>query len=264
MRTRRQRLGQHFLRDERVARAIVEALPPEPSRVIEIGPGRGALTHPLLERFGRVRVLELDPVLAAGLARRLGEPAGLEVLQADALDAGLDEVGGDGPWLVAANLPYSVGTAIIRRLLPRSDLFPELVVMLQLEVAERLVAPAGDAHRGVLSVEAEAFAAAELLFTVPARSFNPPPKVTSAVVRLQTRPPGASEDEVHRALLLASVAFSHRRKQLPNALASAVEPRAVARALAALGRAESIRPQELAWPDWLALAAALPPVEGRV
>ena len=263
MRTHRQRLGQHFLRDERIALAIVEALPAEPPRVLEIGPGRGALTLPLLRRFPRVRALELDPGLAAGLARRLGEPAGLEVLHADALDAGLDELGADGPWLVAANLPYSVGTAIVRRLLPRHDLFPELVVMVQREVALRMVAPAGDTERGVLSVEVEAFADAELLFTVPARAFNPPPKVTSAVVRLRTRPPEVAGERARRALRLASVAFSHRRKKLANALASAVEPRLVADALAGLGRGDGVRPQELAWADWLSLAEALPAVEGE-
>jgi len=262
VRTRRQRLGQHFLRDAHIARAIVEALPAEPPRVLEIGPGRGALTLPLLQRFPRVRALELDPALAGSLARRLGEPAGLEVLHADALDAGLDELGEGGPWLVAANLPYSVGTAIVRRLLPRHDLFPELVVMVQLEVARRLVAPAGDAERGMLSVEVEAFATAELLLTVPARSFDPPPKVTSAVVRLRTRPAAAPDATVQQGLHLASVAFLHRRKKLANALGSAVEPRAVAMALADLGRVDGVRPQELAWPDWLALAQALSHGEG--
>lgn len=258
MRTRRQRLGQHFLRDGRVARAIAEALPPDPPRVLEIGPGRGALTIALLERFAQVRALELDPALAAGLARRLGGPAGLEVLHADALDAGLDELGAGGPWLVAANLPYSVGTAIVRRLLPRRDLFPELVVMVQLEVAQRIVAPAGDPSRGALSVEVEAFAAAELLFAVSPRSFDPPPKVTSAVVRLRTRRPPAADDEVRRALRLASEGFSHRRKKLANALAALVEPAAVAAALPGLQRGDGVRPQELAWADWLALARALP------
>jgi 16S rRNA (adenine1518-N6/adenine1519-N6)-dimethyltransferase len=255
VRTQRQRLGQHFLRDAVTARTIVAALPDEPARVLEIGAGRGALTRPLLARFDRVRALELDARLAAGLARRLGNAASLEVIEADALTADLDAVAGDGPWQVAANLPYSVGTAILRRLLPRHDLFTTLVVMLQREVALRLVAPPGDRERGVLTLEAEAWAHAELLFTVPPRCFDPPPRVTSAVVRLALRRPQAEAVHVARALALAAAAFTHRRKQLANALGGLLGP-ALDGCLQAAGVAASARPQELPLAAWLTLAGA--------
>jgi len=255
VRTQRQRLGQHFLRDAVTARTIVAALADDPPRVLEIGPGRGALTRPLLARFGHVRTVELDARLAGGLARRLGNPGHLDVVSADALTADLDRLAGDGPWQVAANLPYSVGTAILRRLLPRHDLFTTLVVMLQREVALRLVAPPGDRERGLLTLEAEAWARAELLFAVPPRCFDPPPRVTSAVVRLSLRRPEAEAAHVGRALALAAAAFTHRRKQLPNALAGALGA-AVGECLSAAGVDAGARPQELSLAAWLALAGA--------
>jgi 16S rRNA (adenine1518-N6/adenine1519-N6)-dimethyltransferase len=258
LRTRRQRLGQHFLRDAEVARAIVGALADEPPRVLEIGPGRGALTRPLLERFRRVRAVEMDFSLAGSLAQRLSFPENLEVRQGDALALDLDELAEEGPWQVAANLPYAVATAILRRLIARGDLFPILVVMLQWEVAQRIVAPEGSAARGLLTVEVEARAEAELLLSVPPRCFSPPPRVTSAVVRLASRPPSAPADVVARALELAAAAFTHRRKKLANALASTARPGEIAAALAAVGTAGGARAQELPLEQWLAIAAALP------
>jgi 16S rRNA (adenine1518-N6/adenine1519-N6)-dimethyltransferase len=256
VRTRRQRLGQHFLRDARVARGIVEALPAEPARVLEIGPGEGALTRHLLERFPLVRAVEIDGALARALPRRLGNPPGLEVVNADAVAAELAALVPDGPWLVAGNLPYSVASPLVRRLLPRHDLFTTLVVMVQLEVAHRIAARAGDAERGLLSVEAEALARAELLFTVAPRCFEPPPRVQSAVLRLALHPPGVDEATLTGALRLAGEGFCHRRKTLGNALATldgAGELRGVLRSLGM----EAVRPQELAFDDWVRLEGAL-------
>jgi 16S rRNA (adenine1518-N6/adenine1519-N6)-dimethyltransferase len=255
VRTRRQKLGQHFLRDPGTARAIVAALADTPPRVLEIGPGRGDLTRALLERFARVRALELDERLVSALPGRLGNAANLEVRHGDGLTFDLAELANGGPWQVAANLPYSVGTPILRRLLPRHDLFTVLVVMVQREVARRLVAPPGGAERGLLTLEAEAHARAELLFTVPPRFFSPPPRVTSAVVRLALHPPLAPPAVIERALSLASAAFTHRRKKLANALASVAPPDAVAAAVAAAG---NLRPQDPDLAFWLALARALP------
>ncbi len=257
VRTRRQRLGQHFLCDAGTARAIVAALADDPPGILEIGPGRGALTAPLLARFRNVRALEIDVRLAAGLARRLGDPAGLEVVHGDALSADLDALAAGGPWQVAANLPYSVGTPIVRRLLPRRDLFTRLVVMVQLEVAHRLVAPAGDPGRGLLTLEAEAYARGELLFRVPPGRFSPPPKVTSGVVRLDLHPAAADPEVLGRALALASEAFTHRRKKLANALGAGVDRGAAA--CAAAGVDAGARPQDLELAEWLALARTLPP-----
>ena len=258
VRTRRQRLGQHFLRDAATARAIAAALAAEPARVLEIGPGRGALTAPLVARFERVRAVELDGALAAGLAARLGRTEGLEVRHADALTADLDELAGGGPWQVAANLPYSVGTAIVRRLLPRRDLFTALVVMVQHEVALRMVAPPGGRDRGLLTLETEAWGRAELLFTVPPGRFAPPPKVDSAVVRIELREAPAAAPAVARALSLASLAFSQRRKKIANPLAASAGAAELTAAWAAAGVDPGARPQELGIEEWLALALALP------
>ena len=259
MRTRRQRMGQHFLRDHRVAQAIVAALPDEPARVIEVGPGRGALTRPLLARFPRVRAIELDGALAQALPGALGAPAGLEVVSGDAVDADLDELASGGPWLLAGNLPYSVGTPIVRRVLRRGDLVTAAVVMVQLEVARRLVAGPGGRDRGLLTLEVEGYAAAELLFTVPPRCFAPPPQVTSAVVRLRVKRLDEHPPWLDGALRLAAAAFTHRRKQLGNALAGAVPPAALAPALACAGIDPGVRAEELTLARWLALAAALAP-----
>ncbi|MFI5166734.1 MAG: 16S rRNA (adenine(1518)-N(6)/adenine(1519)-N(6))-dimethyltransferase RsmA [Thermoanaerobaculales bacterium] len=258
VRTRRQKLGQHFLHDQRSAAAIVAALAAKPPRVLEIGPGRGALTRLLVERFEQVRAIELDGALAAMLPRRLGTPASLEVQHADALTVDLDCAAAGGPWQVAANLPYSVGTPILRRLLPRHDLFSRLVVMVQLEVAQRLVAPPAGANRGLLTLEAEACADATLLFTVPPRCFQPPPRVTSAVVRLVLHAPPAPARELDRGLELAGIAFTHRRKQLANALAEAEKAVVIARALAEAAIAPGARPQDVSMGEWLALARAWP------
>jgi 16S rRNA (adenine1518-N6/adenine1519-N6)-dimethyltransferase len=201
-------------------------------------------------------------LLLAALPGRLGKPANLEVRHGDALALDLDELAEGGPWQVAANLPYSVGTPILRRLLPRHDLFTVLVVMVQLEVARRLVAPPGGAGRGLLTIEAEAHARAELLFTVPPRCFSPPPRVTSAVVRLTLHPLPAPPGTVERALAIASAAFTHRRKKLANALASVGTPQEITSGLTAAGVDDNLRPQDLCFNLWLALADALPTGKG--
>lgn len=229
-----------------------------PDRVIEIGPGQGALTRLLLERFSLVRAVELDARLAAGLAGRLGGPVGLEVVTADALTVDLDQLTGGERWSVAGNLPYSVATPIIRRLLEQHAVVAAAVVMVQLEVARRLVAGPGDPDRGFLSVLTEMYGGAELLFSVPASCFSPPPKVTSAVVRLEPMAALAPPEVVSRALALAADGFSHRRKKLLNALPGAAARGDLAASLPAVGLDAAMRPQEVPVAGWLALAAALP------
>jgi 16S rRNA (adenine1518-N6/adenine1519-N6)-dimethyltransferase len=251
-------MGQHFLRDQSVARRIVAALPAQPARVLEVGPGRGALTAPLLRRFPLVRAVEFDGALAAGLAARLGNPPGLEVVRGDALTGDLDELAAGGPWLAAANLPYSVGTGILRRLLARPDLFADFVVMLQLEVAQRLTAPPGSAARGLVTVEVEMKARPVLLFEVAPRCFDPPPRVMSAVVRLAPLSvPSAAPEREARALALAATAFTHRRKKLANALASEIPTDVIGPAMARLGIDPDCRPQDLSGVRWLDLASEL-------
>lgn len=205
-----------------------------------------------------MRAVELDPRLAAELPGRLDRPAGLEVITADALTIDLGQLAGGERWSVAGNLPYSVGTPIIRRLLEQHRVVATVVVMVQLEVARRLVAGPGDPDRGFLSVVTEIHGGAELLFSVPASCFAPPPRVTSAVVRMVPRAATAPPEVVRRALALAAEGFSHRRKKLLNALPTAAVRDDLAASLPAAGLDVAMRPQEVPVAGWLALAAALP------
>lgn len=248
---KRRRLGQNFLVDPDVAHRIVDLLDNGPSRVIEIGPGRGALTEPLLDRFDRVRALELDEPLVAPLKERFAG-RGFEVIHGDALSVPLDEVaGGEGPWQVASNLPYSVGTAILRRLMPRHDLFSKLVVMLQYEVALRVVAEPGEGNHGLMALERAAWTDGRFAFKVNPGAFRPVPKVTSAVIVLEPRPPSASVADLQRALALASRALTRPRKMLSNAAGKALTNEKIE----AAGLDPKIRPGELALDDWLRLVA---------
>lgn len=252
-RPKRRRLGQNFLVDRGVAHRIVDLLDDEPPRVVEIGPGRGALTEVLLGRFATVRAVELDTELIGPLDARFGD-RGLEVVQADALTVALDPlVGGGVPWQVASNLPYSVGTAILRRLMPRHDLFSRLVVMLQLEVARRVVARPGDGDHGLMALERAASADARIAFTVHRRAFRPVPKVTSAVLVITPRPPPADPKDIAAALEIASAALTRPRKMLPNALGSLADGHQVEQA----GIDSRARPGQLTLDDWLRLARVL-------
>lgn len=252
MRSKRQRLGQNFLVDQDVAERIVNLLADDPPQVMEIGPGRGALTGPLLERFARVRAIELDEPLVAPLEQQFGS-RGLEVLHADALTASLDELAGGKRWQVASNLPYSVGTAILRRLMPRSDLFSRLVVMLQHEVALRVVAEPGEGNHGLMALERAAWAEARFAFTVHPRAFRPAPKVMSAVVILEPRPATVDAEELGRTLKLAANALTKPRKMLPNAAGPGVTAANIEEA----GLDPKQRPGELFLADWLRLNAVL-------
>lgn len=223
-RPKRRRLGQNFLVDRDVAERIVGALEEEPSQVLEIGPGRGALTGPLLDRFGRVLALELDESMVPQLEQRFGG-SGLVVRNADALQEDFDTlVSADRPWQVAANLPYSVGTAILRRLLPRHDLFTRLVVMLQREVAHRVVAVPGGRGHGLLALERAAWAEARILFDVPPRAFRPVPKVVSSVLAIDLRASGFEPRALEEGLALAARALTKPRKMLSNAVGGELDP----------------------------------------
>ncbi len=250
-RSKRRRLGQNFLIDQDVAHRIVDLLKDEPPRVIEIGPGRGALTAPLLDRFDRVRAIELDDLLVSPLIEQFGG-RGLDVVHADALTAPLDEiVGGEGPWQMASNLPYSVGTAVLRRLMRRHDLFTRLVVMLQREVAIRVIAEPGQGNHGLMALERAAWAESWIAFDVHPRAFRPVPKVRSAVVVLDLRPPAAKAEDLESAFALASAALTLPRKKLKNALGGRVSGEIIE----AAGLDPSARPGTIPLEGWLRLSA---------
>jgi 16S rRNA (adenine1518-N6/adenine1519-N6)-dimethyltransferase len=208
------RLGQHFLIREGVLARLAEAACREREPlVIEIGPGRGALTRFLLERAGRVLALEIDPGLAAELRQRFPGEERLEVLEADVLETSLAQW---GPAVVAGNLPYYITAPILERICGMGPLLKRAVVLVQEEVAQRLTALPGSRAYGFLTVRTLLFTQPELLFTVPPGAFHPPPKVRSAAVRLTPR---AAGEDPGTLLEFASRCFRQKRKTLRNNLA---------------------------------------------
>ena len=215
------RLGQHFLRDQRTIHRIIEALAPKPDEtIVEIGPGTGALTSVLVERAGRLIAVEFDNKLTPLLNERFGGLSNFKLLMADALtvDFCAEILPAQSARLVA-NLPYNISTAILQRLIAQRACFGEMVLMLQREVVERLLAPAGTTDRGFISVLVEAYCEAEKLFDVAPGAFRPPPKVWSSVMRLRFRP-RINAEIADDALLweLVSAGFAQKRKTILNNL----------------------------------------------
>jgi 16S rRNA (adenine1518-N6/adenine1519-N6)-dimethyltransferase len=215
------RFGQNFLTDQSVVNRIVSALDAKSDEtIIEIGPGKGALTQQLVAQAGKVIAYELDRKLVPYLEERFSSVPNFKVIQSDALKA--DFCAGITPAKSArlvANLPYNISTAILQRLIQQRSCLTELVVMLQREVVKRMTAPAGSSERGYLSVLIEAYCETEKLFDVAPRSFRPVPKVWSSVVRLKFREklPVAVKNE--RILWdVVSAGFSQRRKTILNNL----------------------------------------------
>ena len=209
----RQRLGQHFLiKGSALERIAVAACPAPAELVIEIGPGRGALTERLLKRAARVVAIEVDPCLVDHLRRKFAAEPRLEVLRADVLETDLAQWGA-AP--IAGNLPYYIASPILaqaaRLRLPRA------VFLIQKEVAERLVARPGSRAYGFLTVQTALFASARMLFEVKPGAFHPPPKVDSAVVLLEPRPAAPADPDGF--LRFAGLCFAHKRKTIRNNLA---------------------------------------------
>ena len=199
--------GQNFLRNRGAVEKIVAALEPQPGEVIvEVGPGEGVLTERLVTLGNEVQAIEIDPELAERLRQRFGNI----IVNADALDAPLPA----RPFRAVGNLPYNVGTPIVRRVIADVN-FRRAVFMLQKEVAERLVARPGEEQYGFLTLYRELFATARVLLTLEPGSFHPRPNVRSAVVVLDAdRKPYASDELIG----LISSAFRMRRKKLVNNL----------------------------------------------
>lgn len=215
-----QRLGQHFLVSQSALRRIAEAACPDSQvQVIEIGPGKGALTAWLLDRAEHVIAVELDSRLAVHLRERFGSHPRLLVVEADVLETDLSQWG-RAP--VVGNLPYYITSPILEKVLRLGpDLVPHAVFLIQREVAERLVARPGTRDYGFLTVQTQFFARPELLFTVPPGAFQPPPKVDSAVVRLTLRPEAERvvTEDTDGFLRFLGRSFAQKRKTLRNNLA---------------------------------------------
>ena len=215
------RLGQHFLRDQRTIHRIIEALGPKPDEtIVEIGPGTGALTSELVGRAGRLIAVEFDSKLTALLNERFSSFANFKLLMADALtvDFCAEILPAQSARLVA-NLPYNISTAILQRLIAQRACFEEMVLMLQREVVDRLLAPPGTTDRGFISVLVEAYCEAEKLFDVAPGAFRPPPKVWSSVMRVRFRP-RINADVTDESLLWETVSagFAQKRKTILNNL----------------------------------------------
>ncbi len=250
----RKRFGQHFLSDTAVIDAIVAAIDPRPGEaIVEIGPGLGAMTLPLLARCGRLTVIELDRDLAARLRRN----ERLEVIEADVLRvdfAALAERAG-GRLRVVGNLPYNISSPILFHLLPVAASVIDQTFMLQKEVVARMAAAPGGKDYGRLSVMLQWRYDIESILDVPPEAFEPPPRVDSAVVRMQPLP---GVEGVDAALLaeLVTVAFSQRRKLLRHTLGRWLEARGAAGDFDLQRRAEEVPVAE-----YLALARRVAPAQ---
>ncbi|HEY1290355.1 MAG TPA: 16S rRNA (adenine(1518)-N(6)/adenine(1519)-N(6))-dimethyltransferase RsmA [Burkholderiales bacterium] len=246
----RKRFGQHFLHDPRVLARLVDAIDPAPGDfIVEIGPGEGALTRPLLERVATLHVIELDRDLASAL-----NDERIVVHQADALDFDFGRFP-RGMRLVG-NLPYNISTPLLFHFARYAASVRDMHFMLQLEVVERMVAAHSTPEYGRLSVALQTRFRMEKLFTVSKGAFRPPPKVESAVVRMQPlAEPPALENTRFDDLLRG--AFSSRRKQLRNALPLAAAD------FAALGIDPRARPENLSPADYVRIAQHLGPGESR-
>src|SRR6266436_1336372 len=221
------RFGQNFLTDKSIIKRIIEALNPQAGEtIVEIGPGRGALTAPLLERAGHVIAIEFDRNLIPVLADAFGTKENFKLVQSDALLTDIcAEIRPAATARVVANLPYNIATAVLQRLIERRACLTELILMLQREVVDRITAPPDSADRGYLSVFVGAYCETEKLFDVAKASFRPAPKVWSTVVRLWLRSKIAVEVKDERLLWqVVSAGFAQRRKTILNNLRSAPAP----------------------------------------
>jgi 16S rRNA (adenine1518-N6/adenine1519-N6)-dimethyltransferase len=221
------RLGQHFLRDRRTIQRIIEALAPKRDEtIIEIGPGTGALTAELVESASRVVAVEFDRKLAPLLSERFREFPNFKLVMADALTVDFcAEIFPARSARLVANLPYNISTAILQRLIAQRACIEEMILMLQREVVERVLAPAGTSDRGFISVLVEAYCEAEKLFDVAPGAFRPPPKVWSSVMRVVFRPRIKAETTDESLLWeVVSAGFAQKRKTMLNNLRHAPEP----------------------------------------
>jgi 16S rRNA (adenine1518-N6/adenine1519-N6)-dimethyltransferase len=256
--TARKRFGQNFLVSGGIIRRIVDAIGPlDGDTVVEIGPGLGALTEPLLERIAHLHVVEIDRDLIARLRQRFA-PERLTIHEGDALEFDFGTLQGAGRLKIVGNLPYNISSPLLFHLVPFAPLVYDMHFMLQKEVVDRMVAEPGSKDFGRLSVMLQYHYHMERMFIVPPGAFNPPPKVDSAIVRMipvDFSKVGAGETATDPALFakVVTAAFSQRRKMLRNTLREFISEAD----LAALGITPTARAEDIAVADYVRLANAL-------
>ena len=206
-------LGQNFLVDHNYIRKIIDAADPHPGdTIVEIGPGRGAITAGLVDSGAEVIAIELDSRLAAELSESFKELPNFRIIEADATKVDFAEIVNRKTAKVVANLPYYISTAILQHLAAQKENFTSLMLMFQKEVVDRITARAGDSERGYLTVITEAAFSVERLFDVPPNAFRPVPKVISTVARLDPKSPFPGDAVLFRRLV--STAFAQKRKTI--------------------------------------------------
>ncbi len=252
--TARKRFGQNFLVAPGIIRRIVDAIGPRVGdTVVEIGPGLGALTEPLLERMDHLHVVEIDRDLIARLRGRFPQER-LTMHEGDALEFDFGALKGSGPLKIAGNLPYNISSPLLFHLVAFAPVVHDMHFMLQKEVVDRMVAEPGSKDFGRLSVMLQYHYHMERMFVVPPGAFNPPPKVDSAIVRMIPRAKGTGGHESARDPQLfgrvVTAAFSQRRKMLRNTLREFINEAD----LAALGIAPTARAEDIAVADYVRLA----------
>lgn len=256
----RKRFGQNFLHDPGIIARIVRAVTPKPDQcLVEIGPGQGAITAPLLEAVPELTVIEIDRDLAAALRMRFAHVPGFRLIEQDVLKVNFAALGtsvGGKPVAPASlrilgNLPYNISTPLLFHLLEYRELISDMIFMLQLEVVDRMAALPGSPDYGRLSVMMQYHCKVEKLFTVPPGAFNPQPKVDSAIVKLTPwRPlphPARNPDTLGRVV---RTAFSQRRKTLRNTLKTLLP----ADQLDVLGLDLNLRPENIGLRDYVRIS----------
>ena len=260
----RKALGQHFLVDKRVLARILRAADPQPGEtIVEVGPGHGTLTAELAERDGNVIAVELDDVLAARLKERFEGDAPVRVVTGDARRVDPAALVDGEPYKFVANLPYYAALPIVRRFLESDHPPSRMVVMVQREVAEAMTAKPGGMT--LLSVAVQLYGSPAIVCRVTPRAFRPPPKVSSAVVRINVYPETALDlDSVDEFFRVVRAGFSAPRKMIRNSLKNGLraEQCDVLQALAAARIEPTLRPGALGMEDWGRVYRALEEQDG--
>ncbi len=270
----RKQFGQHWLQSDKALNSIVTAAALQKGdgdqrgdRVLEIGPGKGVLTRPLLTQAEAVVAVEIDRDLCALLSKKLGQMSNLLLLQGDFLALDLETLltpfpAFQKPNKVVANIPYNITGPILEKLLgtiaqPNPMPFDLIVLLVQREIALRLRANAGSTHFGALTVRVQYLADCELICDVPAKAFYPPPKVDSAVIRLRPRSPSTSAINPKKLEQYLKLGFSSKRKMLRNNLQTVIDRERLEPLLVDLGSHPQARAEELSVDQWIQLSNRL-------